>query len=146
MTGVAIGILTLSLAYLTAFLGGSLRPWAPRLLALGIVILVAALLLVGARREGRRLPGVLLVGVAVVIALLGIGFGAALFGAGEGPAAPLLLGLPRRAALVVYGIGLVPVVVLPVVFAKTFAATVLSADDLNRFREQLAAGRKEEGR
>ena len=50
-------------------------------------------------------------------------FGAALaLPATEGPGATLLLGLPVRAALVLYGAGALPLVVLPLVYAWAFAA------------------------
>jgi hypothetical protein len=56
---------------------------------------------------------------------------------------PLLLGLPRRAAVVVYGVGLLPVFVLPIVYALTFDAQTLRAEDLERVR---ALGRAHEAR
>jgi len=55
--------------------------------------------------------------------------------ANEGPASTLWLGLPLRAAIVIYGIGLMPVVVLPVAYALTFETQTLTADDVERVRE-----------
>jgi hypothetical protein len=46
----------------------------------------------------------------------------------------LWLGLPARAAVVIYGIGLLPIVVLPVAYALTFDTQTLSADDVERVR------------
>ena len=63
-----------------------------------------------------------------------------------GAAEPLLLGLPRRAAIVVYGIGLLPVLVLPVAYALTFEAQTLRDEDLERVRAAGAERRaREEG-
>ncbi|HZE09938.1 MAG TPA: hypothetical protein VE110_14405, partial [Gemmatimonadaceae bacterium] len=47
----------------------------------------------------------------------------------------LWLGLPIRAALVIYGIGLLPIVVLPVAYALTFESQTLTAQDVERVRE-----------
>jgi len=42
--------------------------------------------------------------------------------------------LPARAAVVIYGIGLLPIVVLPVAYALTFETQTLSAEDVERVR------------
>ncbi len=52
----------------------------------------------------------------------------------EGAGARLLLGLPLRAALVLYGVGLLPIVVLPFAYAVTFDDMTLSEEDLARVR------------
>lgn len=79
----------------------------------------------------------------LVALLLGAAFALALGlpeGTGGGALGePLLLGLPRRAAVVVYGVGLLPVFVLPVVYALTFDAQTLRAEDLERVRALAAA-------
>ena len=49
-----------------------------------------------------------------------------------GAAEPLWLGLPRRAAIILYGIGLLPTLVLPVAYALTFADQTLRPEDLER--------------
>jgi hypothetical protein len=53
----------------------------------------------------------------------------------EARGATLLLGLPIRAAIVIYGIGLLPIVVLPVAYALTFDTQTLSESDIARVRE-----------
>ena len=53
----------------------------------------------------------------------------------EAAGTPLLLGLPVRAAIVIYGIGLLPIVVLPVAYALTFDTQTLSEEDIARVRE-----------
>ncbi len=64
-----------------------------------------------------------------------IGFGAALaLPATEGPLSTLWLGLPARAAIVIYGVGLLPIVVLPIAYALTFETQTLSAEDVERVR------------
>ena len=52
-----------------------------------------------------------------------------------GAGAPLYLGLPLRAAIVIYGIGLFPIVVLPIAYALTFGEQTLNAADLERVRQ-----------
>jgi hypothetical protein len=44
------------------------------------------------------------------------------------------MGLPARAAIVIYGVGLLPIVVLPIAYALTFETQTLSAEDVERVR------------
>src|SRR5206468_740053 len=70
-----------------------------------------------------------------VIAILATGFAAALaLPANESASSHLWLGLPLRAAVVIYGIGLLPIVVLPVAYAMTFRTQTLTAEDVARVR------------
>jgi hypothetical protein len=88
--------------------------------------------------------GALKIPFAFVILMLVIGFGAALaLPATEGPLSRLWLGLPARAAIVIYGVGLLPIFVLPIAYALTFETQTLSAEDVERVwklaRENQAA-------
>jgi len=85
---------------------------------------------------------------AFVVAVLAIGFCAALaLPATESAFSRLWLGLPARAAIVIYGIGLLPIIVLPVAYALTFEAQTLSAQDVERVRELARENRaRSEGR
>ena len=138
---VITGTLGIAAAYGSALLPGGAPAWAPWAMLIGISLTCIGTMALGAARPGRRLgPMVWALGFVFVV-LVGC-FGAALIlPAGEGPGARLLLGLPLRAALVVYGIGLLPAVVLPVVYARTFRALTLDESDLERIR---AAGRSAE--
>ena len=92
-------------------------------------------MILGAAR-GRMGIGPLKYLFAFVVAVLAIGFCAALaIPATEGPLSKLWLGLPTRAAIVIYGIGLLPIIVLPVAYALTFEAQTLNAEDVERVRE-----------
>ena len=74
--------------------------------------------------------------------VLAIGFCAALaLPATEGPLSRLWLGLPARAAMVIYGIGLLPIVVLPIAYALTFETQTLSAEDVERVRALARANK-----
>jgi hypothetical protein len=109
--------------------------WAPWLLALGIPAALGAIMILGATR-GDRGVGPLKIPFGFVILMLVIGFGAALtLPATEGPLSRLWLGLPARAAIVIYGIGLLPIFVLPIAYALTFDTQTLSAEDVERVRE-----------
>jgi hypothetical protein len=147
LVALVAGILAIALGYAAAFLPGGAPPWAPWLLALGIPIALGAIMILGAAR-GRMGIGPLKSPFAFVVAVLAIGFGAALaLPATESALSRLWLGLPARAAIVIYGIGLLPIIVLPVAYALTFEAQTLSAEDVERVRELARENRaRSEGR
>jgi hypothetical protein len=129
------GISAIAVGYLAAFSAAGTPVWAAWFLALGIPVALGAIMILGAAR-GRRGIGPLKIPFAFVVVVLVIGFGAALaLPATEGPLSPLWLGLPARAAIVIYGVGLLPIVVLPIAYALTFETQTLSAEDVERVRE-----------
>lgn len=98
-------------------------------------------MILGAVRTDRGI-GALKLPFAFVTLMLVIGFGAALALPGaDGPLSRLWLGLPARAAIVIYGVGLLPIIILPIAYAMTFEEMTLSAEDLERVR---AVGRENE--
>ncbi len=128
------GIFAIAIGYAAAFRRAGTPAWAPWLLALGIPISLGAIMILGAAR-GRKGIGPLKLPFLFVVAVLAIGFCAALaLPATESPLSKLWLGLPARAAVVIYGIGLLPIVVLPVAYALTFETQTLSAEDVERVR------------
>jgi hypothetical protein len=56
--------------------------------------------------------------------------------ADEGVGGELLLGLPRRTAIVLYGVGLIPMFLLPIAYALSFDKGILSAEDVARVRAE----------
>jgi hypothetical protein len=99
-------------------------------------------MILGATR-GQKGIGLLKLPFLFVVAVLVVGFTAALaLPATEGPLSKLWLGLPERAAVVIYGIGLLPIVVLPVAYALTFETQTLSAEDVERVRAMGQENRK----
>jgi hypothetical protein len=129
-----LGISAIAAGYLAAFRAQGTPIWAAWLLALGIPVALGAIMILGAAR-GRRGIGPLKIPFAFVVVVLMIGFGAALaLPATEGPLSTLWLGLPARAAIVIYGVGLLPIVVLPIAYALTFETQTLSAEDVERVR------------
>jgi hypothetical protein len=123
----------IAIGYAAAFVRGGTPGWAPWLLALGIPGAIGGIMTLGAAR-GRSGIGKLKIPFAFVVIVLAIGFCAALAVSPETAASTLWLGLPLRAAIMIYGIGLLPVVVLPVAYALTFETQTLSAGDLERVR------------
>lgn len=129
--------------YAAAFLPGGAPPWAPWLLAIGIPAATTAIMALGASR-GKAGLGRLKIPFAFVFVTLTVCFCLALaLPASESAESTLWLGLPARAAIVIYGVGLLPVVVLPVAYALTFDTQTLNQADVDRVRE-IAAQRQED--
>lgn len=121
-------------AYALAFLPGGAPSWAAWGLALGSAGALSSMMALGAVRGGRIRPVPLAASVLTFVVVAG-SFGAALvLPANEGPGATLVLGLPLRAAIVLYGVGIVPILFLPLMYALSFDADTLSDDALERVR------------
>lgn len=132
LTAASIAIAT---AYASAFKAGGAPVWAPWLLAFGIPVAFVAVMVMGAARDRGGVKK-LFVPFAFVGVLLTVGFCLALgLPANESAESSLLLGLPLRAAIVIYGVGLIPIVVLPVAYALTFETQTLNAEDLDKVRK-----------
>lgn len=142
-TGLALFVTSavlIAVAYGAAFLPAGAPRWAPFLLAAGTAGTMTGAMALGASRPGRRLGSLAFVFGTAFLIIAG-GFSAALLMPVEPPTARLWLGLPARAALLIYGIGLLPVVLLPVAYAATFDRVTLSEQDLEEFRARIAAVR-----
>ena len=127
-------ILAIAAGYASAFKTGGAPGWAPWLLALGIPGALGAIMVLGATRGSKGI-GRLKLPFLFVFVVLASGFCLALGLPAETADSTLWLGLPRRAAIVIYGIGLLPIVVLPVAYALTFDTQTLSQSDIDRVRE-----------
>jgi len=128
-------ISSIAIAYASAFAKSGAPAWAPWLLAIGIPAALGSIMVLGAARGDKGI-GSLKLPFLFVFLVLASGFCLALgLPAIEAPGARLILGLPVRAAIVIYGIGLLPIVVLPVAYAITFNTQTLSEDDIARVRE-----------
>ena len=136
---VAIGV-----AYAAAIASAGTATWSPWVMAIATSVSMVATMALGAARMGQPLGGLrrLLVPFGLVLLIMLVAFAAALLLPAGGE--PLLLGLPRRAAIVLYGIGVLPVFILPLAYALTFDELTLTEEDLKRVRE--AAGTAEEER
>ncbi len=130
IVGGAVGI---ALAYASAFAPPAIAMAGPWLMAVSLPVCLMSMMTFGAVRDGRSL-GALALPIALVFLLVTGGFLAALALPPDDPAAALWLGLPRRAAVILYGVGVLPLFVLPVAYALTFDAFTLSDADLERVR------------
>lgn len=134
------GTLLIAVAYASAFLPGGAPMWANWLLIVGIAATISGTMTVGAARHGRI--GALALPFAAVFVILVACFGVALTVGDPAPGGPLWLGLPRGAAVVLYGVGVLPLLFLPLAYALTFERTALSDEDLRRIRERARALRE----
>ena len=132
--GLVAATVAIVVAYGLAFLPGGGGDVAALLMIFGIAAMAVSLMILGAVRAGQKL-GVLAYAFAFVFLVLMAGFAAVLLMSGPDTATTRLIGgLPPRAAIVIYGIGLLPVFVLPLVYARTFEERTLTEEDLSRVK------------
>lgn len=131
---VVVGVGGVALAYASAFTTGPLSRGGSWLMALMMPLVLVSTMALGARRAGRWHRGLVAALVLTYVVLAG-GFLLGLALPAEATDAPLWWGLPRRAFLVLLGAGAIPLVVLPVVYARIFSAVTLREDDLQRVRD-----------
>jgi hypothetical protein len=145
LVGLLASIMAIGLAFASAFLPGGVPGWAPWCMALGTSGCMVATMVMGAARDGRI--GRLAIPFAFVFVVLAGGFGLVLALPPTDPLDPTLwLGLPPRAAVIMYGIGLLPLFAVPVAYALTFDEMTLSQADLDRVRAAARALREEAAR
>lgn len=137
----ALSTAAIAVAYGAAFLPGGAPPWAAWLLAMAIATCMVAFMALGAARPGRGV-GRLRPALAAVFVIVAGCFALALSLPPERIGDALWLGLPRRAAVLLYGIGLLPLLVLPLAYARTFEEQTLSEADLERVRAAVRALRE----
>lgn len=135
---IALGALVISsvlvaAAYVAAIVSTPAPAWAPWALMIGTATVMLATMVLGASRP-RGGVGKLAVPFVAMFAVLVVGFGAVLLMPAESAGSPLWFGLPPRAAVVLYGIGALPLFVLPIAYALTFDSLTLSDADLARVR------------
>jgi len=138
LTTLVVSCLAIAGAYALAFLPGGAPAWAAWGIAIGGPGSLSAIMLLGAARGGRvRVVVGAAIGLTFVV-LAGAFALALLLPAAEGPGGALLLGLPVRTAVVIYGVGLVPMFFLPAAYAAAFDAGTLAEHDLERVRAEAA--------
>ena len=140
LLALVLSTVAIAAAYASAFRSGGAPMWAPWALAMGLATCMTAVALLGvtssvrARSAGTPLT-IVLTSLAVVWVLMAVCFGLALVLPAETGAVPRLwIGLPRRAAILLYGIGFLPLLVLPFAYAFTFDALTLPPEELERIR------------
>lgn len=145
MLALFLATVMIAVVYASAFLPDGSPRWAGAALAGAIAVLMVALMVLGAVR-GDGGVGRLAWAFAFTFVVIAGAFWLALALPPEAADAALWLGLPRRAAIVLYGVGLLPIFVLPFAYAWTFDERTLRAEDLERVRELGAKARAEEMR
>lgn len=130
MVGIAAG-------YASAFSPGGAPPWAPWLFALCIAAVMVAILLLGVARKDKGIGLLGLVFVFCFVCVFG-GFALALRAPAVTTTDRLWLGLPAGAAIILFVVGLLPMLILPIAYALTFDRTTLGAEELAQIRARLA--------
>ena len=142
LAAIVLSTCMIGAGYVAVLVLGRAPAWAPWCFMLGTSTVMLGTIVLGAAR-GRGGVGRLALPFALIYVLLLTGFGAVLAMPSEtGPDATLWLGLPRRAAIVLYGIGILPLFLLPLAYAWTFDSMTLSEEDLARVK---AARRTRDG-
>lgn len=135
LTALVLSVAAIGFAYASAIVAGGMPTWSAWVMAIATSVAMVATMALGAARTGRVHGGLgrLLLPFGTVLLIMLGAFAAALLlpAAGE----PLLLGLPRRAAIVLYGIGILPALILPITYALTFDQLTLTDEDIERVRE-----------
>ncbi len=136
----ALSCVLVAVAYAALFLAApSPAPaWAPLSLAVGANGIIITLMAIGAVRRDTMPRSLAWTFVGLFVLCAGAFVFALLMPAQEGAGGPLLLGLPLRTAVVLYGVGVVPIAVLPFAYAFTFESSTLSDDDLAAVRAARA--------
>ena len=141
---IAGALASIGAGYAGAFRAGGAMAWAAWAMAIGIALLMVGLMALGAARgagaTGRTRGMALPLAFTFVVLVTCFGCGLALT-PGEAVGGARFLGLPLRAAIVLYGIGVLPLLVLPFAYARSFDAQVLREDDLERIAAAVAARR-----
>lgn len=137
LTGVFLSLLLIGGAYASTFVSGGAAWWAPWAMAIGTSAMLVALMALGAARRNRL--GVLWIPLAFTFILLAGGFCLALAMPPEVPGSALWLGLPPRAAVILYGVGILPFLIIPAAYALTFDELTLSEADIRRVGESIAS-------
>lgn len=132
--GVGSGLAAQVAAYLIAMTVGPETPSVAWLTIAGIAGTLAGTLVLGATRHGR-LSRTAAVAATLLLLIPLVGFGAVLLMAPD-RAADLVLGLPARAAVVLLGVGLLPVLIFPVAYAIDAADAPLDAEAMTALRAE----------
>lgn len=135
-----LGALMVAAAGVRSAAAGPADPTAPLFLAGGTGLLLAGFFFIGSGSLAGRVTAALLSGAGVGVVLVWLVV-VHVRQAGPQDAETLFLGLPRGAALTVYGLGLVPVVLFPLVFTLTERAAELDPEALEALRRSARHAR-----
>jgi hypothetical protein len=134
-----ISTVLIAAAYVGALVFTPVPVWTAWALMIGTSTIMLATTELGAVRSDRGV-GRLAIPLATMFVVLLVGFSAALTMPAETAGSPLWLGLPPRAAVILYGVGVLPLFVLPIAYALTFQSLTLDEADLERVRQMKRDG------
>lgn len=135
--GLVGGLLAQLAAYVIALRVDPGHPTVAWLSVVGISTSLSGTLVIGAvRNNALSRPATLAAWVLLLVPLLA--FGGALLLPVESPGDPLILGLPRRAALVLLIVGVLPLFMLPLAYASDSSNGPLDAEALRALRTEAA--------
>ena len=134
-----ISTVLIAAAYVGALVFVPVPAWTAWALMIGTSTIMLATTVLGAARSGRGV-GRLAIPLAAMFVVLLVGFSAVLTMPAETAGSPLWLGLPPRAAVVLYGVGVLPLFVLPIAYPVTFDSLTLDEADLERVRQMKRDG------
>ena len=140
-----LSMVTLAGGYASAFLPGGPPRYIPWLFALATACSMIAVMMLGAARKGVKL-GILNVVFAFCFLCVAGGFVLALLAPPVTANSRLWLGLPQGAAVILFIVGLLPMLVLPLAYALTFERVTLNTNELDALRARLADMRNESAR
>jgi hypothetical protein len=129
------GALLVLAAFGSAWLPAGTPTWGVLAMIAGSALCLAATLGLGASNSHLPRSRAL---AAFLFAVIVVGFGAPLLLPAESPGGLFVLGLPLRAAIEVYGVGILPLFVLPLVYAFSFRAAGLDDAALVELRRRCA--------
>ncbi len=144
LSTLVVGIVCIALAYATAWWAAGTPTWGVWLMIAGTALLMSGMLGLSAQRSGVPTRRATVVALLLFLLLL-LGFGVPMVLAPETSDGPLLLGLPLRAAIEIYGVGLLPALALPLVFAFEFRDQGLDQASLDQLGEECEQLRSRSG-
>ena len=142
LVGIVMGATLALAAYGAAALDGAASPIATWLMVAAIATTIPSCLLLGG--VGVRRQTLVLVAAVFTFVVLGGCLALALTLPADAAREAFVLGIPRRLAVVVYGIGVLPFLVLPALFARWFDTEGLDPDGLAELRRRAASLRAPE--
>lgn len=131
---VVISCIAVGAGFVGAFFQSGTPVWAPWFLAIGANGALMSLMALGAMRRDKLPRSLVLTFVGMFVLCAGAFCVALAMPANEGIGGALLLGLPQRTAIILYGVGVVPIFILPFAYALTFDENTLNDRDLEKVR------------
>lgn len=138
LTGLFLGAVLVALAYASAWVGGP--AWGVWVMIVGSALSLSAATALGAANSHVRPARVAFATIFLFVVIVA-GFGVPMLLPTDATKGALLLGLPLSVAIEVYGVGLLPLLVMPLLFAVEFKAGGLDDAALAELRRRCTAVR-----